>query len=161
MNPFLFYSLVEFIKLLVIHRLADHLVRKEEFYMSEIREQLVYSDDHEWVLKLEGNKIRVGITDHAQCQLGDIVFIEMPDVGFEVTAGDSVGSIESVKTVSELYCPVSGIITKLNEELETSPELVNSEPYDNGWIFEVEVAGDVVEALGKLLSAEDYSKEVE
>lgn len=129
--------------------------------MSEIREQLVYSEDHEWALKVEGNVVRIGITDHAQCQLGDIVFVEMPEVGSSVSAGDSMGSIESVKTVSELYCPVSGVITKVNADLEAQPELVNSEPYEGGWIAEVEVEGDVEEALSKLLTAEAYRAKVD
>ena len=129
--------------------------------MSEIREQLVYSEDHEWALKIEGNVVRIGITDHAQCQLGDIVFVEMPDVGAKISAGDSMGSIESVKTVSELYCPVSGTIVKVNGELESQPELVNSEPYEGGWIAEVEVEGDVDEALSNLLTADAYRSKVD
>lgn len=129
--------------------------------MSEIREQLVYSEDHEWALKIEGNVVRIGITDHAQCQLGDIVFVEMPEVGAKVSAGDSMGSIESVKTVSELYCPVSGTILKVNDELESQPELVNSEPYAGGWIAEVEVEGDADEALSNLLTAEAYRSKVD
>lgn len=129
--------------------------------MSEIREQLVYSEDHEWTLKIEGNVVRIGITDHAQCQLGDIVFVEMPEVGAKVSAGDSMGSIESVKTVSELYCPVSGTIVKVNDELESQPELVNSEPYEGGWIAEVEVEGDVDEALSNLLTADAYRSKVD
>ncbi|UNK16344.1 glycine cleavage system protein GcvH [Paenibacillus sp. N3/727] len=129
--------------------------------MSEIREQLVYSEDHEWALKVEGNIVRIGITDHAQCQLGDIVFVELPEAGSDVSAGDSIGSIESVKTVSELYCPVSGKITKLNGDLEAQPELVNSEPYEGGWIVEIEVEGDLEEALAKLLTAEAYRAKVD
>lgn len=129
--------------------------------MSEIREQLVYSEDHEWALGVEGSIVRIGITDHAQCQLGDIVFVELPELGLEIAAGDSIGSIESVKTVSELYCPVSGKITKLNGDLEAQPELVNSEPYEGGWIVEVEVEGDLEEALGKLLTAEAYRAKVD
>lgn len=129
--------------------------------MSEIRENLVYSDDHEWALKVDGNVVRVGISDHAQCQLGDIVFVELPEPGTVVSAGDSIGTIESVKTVSELYCPVPGKITKINEALEDQPELVNGEPYEGGWLVEVEVDGDVEEALGKLLSADAYRAKVD
>ncbi|MEX3619530.1 glycine cleavage system protein GcvH [Paenibacillus glucanolyticus] len=129
--------------------------------MSEIRENLVYSDDHEWALKVEGNVVRVGISDHAQCQLGDIVFVELPEAGAAVSAGDSIGTIESVKTVSELYSPVSGTITKVNNSLEDQPELVNGEPYDGGWIIEVEVEGELEEALGKLLTAEAYRAKVD
>ncbi|ANA82611.1 glycine cleavage system protein GcvH [Paenibacillus glucanolyticus] len=129
--------------------------------MSEIRENLVYSDDHEWALKVEGNVVRVGISDHAQCQLGDIVFVELPEAGAAVSAGDSIGTIESVKTVSELYSPVSGTITKVNHSLEDQPELVNGEPYEGGWIIEVEVEGELEEALGKLLTAEAYRAKVD
>ncbi|MEK3734879.1 MULTISPECIES: glycine cleavage system protein GcvH [Paenibacillus] len=129
--------------------------------MSEIREQLVYSEDHEWALKVEGNVVRVGITDHAQNQLGDIVFVELPEIGAAVEAGDSVGTIESVKTVSELYCPVSGTVTKVNDGLEDKPELVNDEPYEGGWMFEIEVDGDLEEALAGLLTAEAYRAKVD
>ncbi|GIO96866.1 glycine cleavage system H protein [Paenibacillus lautus] len=129
--------------------------------MSEIRENLVYSDDHEWALKVDGNVVRVGISDHAQCQLGDIVFVELPEAGAVVAAGDSIGTIESVKTVSELYSPVSGTITKVNTSLEDQPELVNGEPYEGGWIIEVEVEGDLEEAFGKLLTAEAYRAKVD
>jgi glycine cleavage system H protein len=129
--------------------------------MSEIRENLVYSDDHEWALKVDGNVVRVGISDHAQCQLGDIVFVELPEAGAVVAAGDSIGTIESVKTVSELYSPVSGTITKVNTSLEDQPELVNGEPYEGGWIIEVEVEGELEEALGKLLTSEAYRAKVD
>lgn len=126
--------------------------------MSEVKDGLLYSEEHEWVIAIEGNTVRVGITDHAQAQLGDIVFIEFPSVGTSLSAGDSMGSIESVKTVSELYCPVSGTITKVNDELEASPELVNSSPYGDGWIAEVEVEGGAAEAVKHLLNAEQYAK---
>ncbi|MFC5652803.1 glycine cleavage system protein GcvH [Paenibacillus solisilvae] len=124
--------------------------------MSEVRENLVYSDEHEWVLAVEGQIVRVGITDYAQSLLGDIVFVEFPETGTAVTAGESIGSIESVKTVSELYCPVSGTVTKVNQTLMEQPELVNGEPYEGGWIVEVEVDGNVENALNKLLSADRY-----
>lgn len=124
--------------------------------MSEIREQLVYSEEHEWVSKVEGQTVRIGITDYAQSQLGDIVFVEFPEAGAVVTAGDSVGTIESVKTVSELYSPVTGTVTKVNDSLVGQPELLNEEPYEGGWIIEVEVDGSVEEAFGKLLTADAY-----
>lgn len=124
--------------------------------MSEIREQLVYSDEHEWVLKVGGQTVRIGITDFAQSQLGDIVFVEFPEAGAAVTAGDSVGTVESVKTVSELYSPVTGTVTKVNESLVDQPELVNGEPYEGGWMIEVEVDGSLEEAFGKLLTADAY-----
>lgn len=124
--------------------------------MSEVRENLVYSEEHEWALPVGGLTVRIGITDYAQCQLGDIVFVELPEAGSAASAGGSVGSIESVKTVSEMYAPVSGKVVRVNETLLDSPELVNSDPYGEGWILEVEVEGTVEEALGALLSPDRY-----
>lgn len=95
-----------------------------------------YSEDHEWALK-EGSVVRVGISDYAQDQLGDIVFVEMPEVGDEFEQGDEFGTLESVKAVSELYIPISGKITAINHDLEDQPELLNEDPYDN-WIIEVD-----------------------
>lgn len=125
--------------------------------MSEVLDNLLYSEEHEWAQQVEGRVVRVGITDHAQHLLGDIVFVEFPEVGAAISAGDSVGSIESVKTVSELYSPVSGTVTKINEELENSPELLNSKPYGEGWIFEIEVDGEYADAVEGLLDAAGYS----
>lgn len=124
--------------------------------MSDIRDNRFYSEEHEWALPIEGQIVRIGITDYAQCQLGDIVFVELPEVGAGVIAGDSVGSIESVKTVSELYTPVSGTVVRVNEKLIDEPEAVNSDPYEDGWILEVEVHGSVEEELGKLLTPDRY-----
>ncbi|MBN3526843.1 glycine cleavage system protein GcvH [Paenibacillus apiarius] len=126
--------------------------------MSEVKENLRYSEEHEWAFVVDDRTIRIGISDHAQAQLGDIVFIEFPEIGSTISAGDSMGSIESVKTVSELYCPVSGTITKVNTELEDAPEKVNSEPYEGGWIVELEIEGSMEEALKHLLSAEKYQQ---
>ncbi|KIL37649.1 glycine cleavage system protein H [Cohnella kolymensis] len=124
--------------------------------MSDIRDNRFYSEEHEWALPTEGQIIRIGITDYAQCQLGDIVFVELPEVGSSVTAGDSVGSIESVKTVSELYTPVSGTVVRVNDKLIDAPEAVNSDPYEDGWMLEVEVDGSVEEEIGKLLTPDRY-----
>ncbi|MDT3428117.1 glycine cleavage system H protein [Paenibacillus forsythiae] len=124
--------------------------------MSEVLDNLRYSEEHEWAQQGEGKIVRVGITDHAQHLLGDIVFVEFPEIGTAVTAGDSVGSIESVKTVSELYSPVSGTVTRVNEALEDSPELLNEQPYGDGWIYEVEVKGDYDTATSGLLDAAAY-----
>lgn len=125
--------------------------------MSEVKDNLHYTEEHEWAVAAAGSRIvRVGITDHAQCQLGDIVFVELPEVGASVYAGESMGSIESVKTVSELYSPVTGKVTLVNEALLDHPEHVNGEPYDAGWIAEIEVEGSVDEALGRLLTADRY-----
>lgn len=105
-----------------------------------------------------GRVVRVGITDHAQHLLGDIVFVEFPEVGAAISAGDSVGSIESVKTVSELYSPVSGKVTKINDALEASPELINDHPYGDGWIFELELDAEFGEAVTGLLNAAAYKE---
>lgn len=124
--------------------------------MSEIKADLFYTEEHEWAKAAGGQSVLIGITDHAQSELGDIVFVELPEVGASVFAGESMGQVESVKTVSELYSPVTGKVTKVNEALMDHPELVNSDPYGAGWIVEVEVEGSVEEALGKLLTADQY-----
>ncbi|WP_410512556.1 glycine cleavage system protein GcvH [Paenibacillus sp. BR2-3] len=124
--------------------------------MSEVLDNLLYSEEHEWAQQAEGRVVRIGITDHAQHLLGDIVFVEFPELGTAITAGDSVGSIESVKTVSELYSPVSGTVTKINDALEASPELINDQPYGGGWIFEVEIEGELADAAAGLLDAAAY-----
>ena len=114
---------------------------------------LRYTQEHEWV-KIEGNKVRVGITDFAQNELGDIVFVELPEVGDTVTLNEPFGSVESVKTVSELYSPISGKVVEINEALSDSPEFVNESPYENAWMIVVELSDEAeVEAL---LTAEAY-----
>ncbi|MCE8196882.1 glycine cleavage system protein GcvH [Listeria monocytogenes] len=116
---------------------------------------LLYTEEHEWVKADDGSYV-IGITDFAQDQLGDIVFVELPEVGDTVTKGDSIGSIESVKTVSDFYAPVIGKVVAVNETLEDEPELINSNPYDTGWILKLE---EVEEADVKaLLSSDDYEK---
>ncbi|MFS0644491.1 glycine cleavage system protein GcvH [Siminovitchia sp. 179-K 8D1 HS] len=117
--------------------------------------ELRYSEEHEWV-KEEGEKVRIGITDFAQSELGDIVFVELPEVGDEVTADEPFGSVESVKTVSELYAPVSGKVVEVNEELEDNPEFVNESPYEKAWMIVVELSDR--SELENLMSAEDYEK---
>ena len=99
-------------------------------------DNLFYTKEHEWV-NLKENKAVIGITDYAQGQLGDVIFIEFPKVGQEINAGDVFGEVEAVKTVSELYAPLSGTIIELNEELENSPDLVNNDPYGGGWIIKI------------------------
>ncbi|MCZ8535439.1 glycine cleavage system protein GcvH [Psychrobacillus psychrodurans] len=116
---------------------------------------LKYSAEHEWV-KTEGGNIRIGITEFAQSELGDIVFVELPQVGDDIKAGDPFGSVESVKTVSELYAPISGKVVEVNTELEDNPEYVNESPYENAWMIVVEPA-DVTEVDG-LLSPEKYEE---
>ena len=114
-----------------------------------------YSKEHEWD-KVEGNTATIGITEYAQGELGDIVFVELPDVDEEINEGDTFGSVESVKTVSELYAPVSGKIVETNDELEDSPEFVNESPYEKAWMVKVELNDE--SQLDELLSAEQYSE---
>ncbi|MEC5424975.1 glycine cleavage system protein GcvH [Virgibacillus sp. C22-A2] len=116
---------------------------------------LLYSEEHEWVKK-EGDKVRIGITDFAQSELGDIVFVELPEVGDEMEADEPFGSVESVKTVSELYAPISGKIVEVNEELEDNPEFVNESPYENAWMVVVEPSDE--SEIDELLSAAQYEE---
>lgn len=115
--------------------------------------QLKYSDEHVWV-KLNGNEATVGITEFAQNELGDIVFVELPAAGDQVTLGEPFGSIESVKTVSELYAPLSGKILRVNSDLERSPAAINQSPYDEGWLAVLEVSDS--SEVERLWSAEQY-----
>ncbi len=124
-------------------------------------EELKYTAEHEWVRTpgdAEGS-VRVGITHYAQDQLGDIVFVSLPDVGADVEAGTPVGELESTKSVSDVYVPVSGNVVARNEALDTNPELVNSDPYGEGWLFEVVPASP--DDLDGLLSAEDYKAKLD
>ncbi len=121
----------------------------------EVKNDLKYTDTHEW-LKIEGSTAKVGITDHAQAELTDIVFVELPEEGKEVKKGDELCVVESVKSVSEIYSPVSGKIVNINSELEDSPEMVNTSPYEDGWLVEIEV-GDKSET-DDLLDADSYKK---
>ncbi|NOU95727.1 glycine cleavage system protein GcvH [Paenibacillus sp. LMG 31456] len=129
--------------------------------MSEIKDLLQYSKEHEWVEVIGDRTIRIGISDFAQHQLGDIVFLELPEIGAKVNAADSLGSIESVKTVSDLYSPVKGTVVKVNSTLLDQPELVNEEPYEGGWMVEIEVEQSTEEALSDLLNAEQYREYTE
>ena len=99
-------------------------------------EHLFYTKEHEWA-NFKDNEVIIGITDYAQSQLGDIIFIEFPEIGDEVNAGDSFGEVEAVKTVSELYAPVTGTVVEVNEILEDSSDLVNTDPYGNGWLIKI------------------------
>ena len=121
-----------------------------------IPEDLQYTKDHEWV-RPEGDTVRVGVTDYAQEALGDIVFVTLPDAGSQVTAGETCGEIESTKSVSELYAPVSGTVVERNDALDAAPELVNSDPYGDGWMMTIRV-GDGADAGGDdgLLDAATY-----
>ena len=115
---------------------------------------LKYSNDHEWV-KIDGNIATIGITDFAQGELGDIVFVDVETVDESLNSGEVFGSVEAVKTVSDLFMPVSGKIIELNAEVESSPELINTDPYGKGWIIKVELADDSLEGL---LDAASYQK---
>ncbi|MFD1737705.1 glycine cleavage system protein GcvH [Bacillus salitolerans] len=117
--------------------------------------ELRYSEEHEWV-KVEGNKIRIGITDFAQSELGDIVFVELPEVGDEITINEPFGSVESVKTVSELYAPVSGKVVEINGDLEDSPEFVNESPYEKAWMIVIESSNP--SEVENLMTAEQYEE---
>ena len=126
--------------------------------MSDIPADLHYTAEHEWVRRSGEDTVRIGITDFAQSALGDVVFVQLPDVGTEVTAGESFGEVESTKSVSDLYAPVSGKVLAVNGDLDGSPQLVNSEPYGAGWLLDVQ-ATDVAaleSAIGELLDAEAY-----
>jgi glycine cleavage system H protein len=117
--------------------------------------ELRYSEEHEWV-KLEGATVRVGITHFAQSELGDIVFVELPEVGDEVTADEPFGSVESVKTVSELYAPISGKVVEVNEDLSDNPEFVNESPYEKAWMIVIEPSDS--SEVDKLMTAEQYEE---
>ncbi|GAA5345219.1 glycine cleavage system H protein [Planifilum fimeticola] len=120
--------------------------------------ELKYSEEHEWLKVEEGGRARIGITDFAQSELGDIVFVELPEVGDEVTAGEPFGSVESVKTVSELYAPVSGKVVEVNDALGDSPENVNTSPYGDGWMIVVEMSDP--SQVDQLLTAEQYKETI-
>ncbi|UYP07443.1 glycine cleavage system protein GcvH [Priestia megaterium] len=122
--------------------------------MTNATANLLYSEEHEWVLQLDENRVRIGISDYAQKQLGDIVFVENPVVNDEITANESMGTIESVKAVSELYAPVSGSVTRVNAELNDTPEAINKNPYKEGWLIEVEISNP--EELELLLNQDEY-----
>ena len=117
---------------------------------------LRYSKDHEWLrLSADGKTGKIGITDFAQQELGDIVYVELPAVGDDFARGDEFGTVEAVKTVSELYMPVSGTVTAVNEALEDAPELVNDDPYGEGWMIEIELANP--DEAGELMDADAYA----
>ena len=119
----------------------------------EVPENLLYTQEHEWI-RVDGNNVIVGITQFAQDQLGDIVFVELPEVGTHIEQETPFGVVESVKTVSDLYAPVSGTVKAVNQDLESNPEQVNNEPYGSGWIIEIEISDK--NELEKLMSPEKY-----
>ncbi|MBD1380789.1 glycine cleavage system protein GcvH [Metabacillus arenae] len=119
--------------------------------------ELRYSEEHEWV-KEESGKVRIGITDFAQSELGDIVFVELPEVGDEINADEPFGSVESVKTVSELYAPISGTVVEINEDLDDSPEFVNESPYEKAWMIVIEPSD--AGQIENLMTSEQYEEMV-
>ena len=125
--------------------------------MSEVPTELKFLSSHEWVL-VEGNVATIGVSDHAQELLGDLVYVELPEQGSTVAAGDSVGVIESVKAASDTYAPVSGEIIEVNDELEDSPEKINNDPYGDGWMYKIAIEDP--EEVENLLNAEAYSNSI-
>ena len=123
----------------------------------EIPDEKRYLESHEWALETDGT-VRVGITDFAQDELGDVVFVELPDEGDALTQEEAFGVVESIKAVSDLYAPVSGEVTAINETLFDAPELVNDDPYGDGWMIEIDAAD--VEELDSLLTAEAYEEQI-
>lgn len=121
-------------------------------------EDLKYSAEHEWVRPGNGQVVRVGVSEYAAEQLGDIVFAQLPEVGQEVSAGDACGELESTKSVSELFSPVAGVVTAVNDQVADAPESINSDPYGDGWLFEVETRGD--DELDELMDADAYAESV-
>jgi glycine cleavage system H protein len=121
--------------------------------MADVPDELKYTAEHEWA-KVGGATIRVGVTDYAQEALGDVVFVSLPEVGAKVGQGEAFGEVESTKSVSDLYAPVAGTVTARNEELESRPELINSDPYGEGWLVEIEVSD--ASQIGGLLDAAAY-----
>ena len=123
--------------------------------MAEVREGLRYLSSHEWVRLEDDGTVTVGISDHAQHALGDVVFVELPEVGQSVNPGDDVAVVESVKAASDIYAPLAGKVIAYNDQLEATPETVNESPFDDGWFFKLEIADS--SELDALLSAEDYA----
>ena len=124
--------------------------------MSEIPENCKFLSSHEWVRLGDDGTATVGISDHAQDQLGDIVFIELPEIGTELNQGDEAALVESVKAASEIYSPLSGKVIKVNNLIEDSPEIINTSPYDEGWFFKIEISDD--SETENLLSSDQYAE---
>jgi glycine cleavage system H protein len=121
-----------------------------------IPEELRYTEAHEWVRDLGDGVVRIGITDHAQSQLGDVVYVQLPAVGDSVAAGAAVGEVESTKSVSDIYSPVTGTVTAVNDMLQNQPEVINSGPYEDGWMIEVRLADPAAGLPDELLDAAAY-----
>lgn len=126
--------------------------------MSEIPSNLKYAETHEWARLEEDGTVTVGITDHAQGLLGDVVYIELPEIDTEINAGEEIGVVESVKAASDIYSPISGTVIAINDALIETPELVNSEPYGKGWLFQLQLEDE--KEFNKLLDAKTYSAHI-
>ena len=126
--------------------------------MSVVPENLKFTKDHEWLVDDGGNSFVIGITDHAQDSLGDVTFVELPEVGASFSRGEVFGVVESVKAASDLYMPVGGEVLEINEELEDSPEKLNESPYDDGWIIKIKSSAS--EEMSFLLTADQYKEEI-
>lgn len=126
--------------------------------MSELRPELKYLESHEWARLEDDGTVTVGITDHAQEELGDVVFVEMPEVGSTVNAGEEAGVVESVKAASDIFSPITGEVIAINDVLEDEPETVNGSPYDDGWFFKVKPSN--VEELADYMSADEYQEQI-
>jgi glycine cleavage system H protein len=125
--------------------------------VSEIPSDLHYTEEHEWVKRTGADTVRVGITDFAQSSLGDVVFVQLPDVGAAVTAGESFGEVESTKSVSDLYAPLTAKVVAVNNDLEATPQLVNSEPYDGGWLIDLQADPAALDSgIAALLTGDGY-----
>lgn len=124
--------------------------------MSQTPRDLKFLASHEWIRLGDDNVVVVGISDHAQDQLGDVVFVELPSIGDSVMSGDEAAVVESVKAASEVYSPFTGEVIEINEALEDSPELVNSSPYDDGWFFKLKVSDENLENINSFMSADNY-----
>ncbi|WP_067822299.1 glycine cleavage system protein GcvH [Nocardia inohanensis] len=126
--------------------------------MTNLPEELRYTEEHEWVLRVGPTRVRVGITDYAQSQLGDVVFVQLPGVDSAAAAGESIAEVESTKSVSDIYAPLAAKVVAVNELLDAEPETLNSDPYGDGWLFELEVADAATldAELSKLLDAAGY-----
>ena len=125
--------------------------------MSDIPTDLKYASSHEWV-RVEGDTAVIGISDHAQQELTDLAFIELPDVGAALSSGDACGVVESVKTASDIYAPVSGEVTEINDALESEPGIVNEDPYGDGWFYRIRLSN--ADEVEDLLTPEDYAEQV-
>jgi glycine cleavage system H protein len=130
----------------------------QEHLVTNFPEDLKYTPEHEWVRSGNGSRVRIGVTDYAAEQLGDIVYVSLPEVGDTVGAGDACGELESTKSVSDLFSPVPGVVSAVNEQLASTPETINADPYGDGWLFELDL--DEGADLESLLDADGYAEEV-